>query len=225
MAPLNAAAVRERYLGLREAAGPSVTVVVATKYVSLDQLGVLAEAGVEVVGENRAQDLVAKHDRYGDAFRWHFIGHLQSNKVRRAASLFETVHSVDSLDLARRLALVGRESGRALRGLVQVDLAGEQTKFGIDEAGLMPALQALRGEPGLVLEGLMVLPPYLDEPEAVRPFFRRLRALGERAAAAGLLAGHELSMGMSHDFEAAVEEGATMVRVGSAIFGERPRAE
>ena len=106
---------------------------------------------------------------------------------------------------------------------MQVDLAGEQTKFGLDEAQLLAALEALRGEPGLRIEGLMVLPPYLDEPEAVRPFFRRLRELGERAAAAGL-AGRELSMGMSHDFEVAIEEGATMVRVGSAIFGERPHA-
>ena len=151
------------------------------------------------------------------------MGHLQSNKARKAAALFGVVQSVDSLDLAERLARIGAERTRPVRALVQVDLAGEETKFGLSEAELLPMLEALRGKEGLRVEGLMVLPPFLD-PEEVRPFFRRLRALAERAASAGLLEGRELSMGMSHDFEAAVEEGATIVRVGTAIFGERKAA-
>jgi pyridoxal phosphate enzyme (YggS family) len=152
------------------------------------------------------------------------VGHLQSNKARRAAALFEIIQSVDSPELAERLARIGVEQGRPVRALIQVDLAGEETKFGLAEAALLPALESLRGRDGLRLEGLMVLPPWVDDPDAARPFFRRLRALGARAAGEGLLAGRELSMGMSHDFEAAVEEGATIVRVGTAIFGERNAA-
>ena len=118
----------------------------------------------------------------------------------------------------------GAMTGRTVRGLVQVDLAGEQTKFGLSEKELMASLERLRGQPGLRLEGLMVLPPFLEDPAALRPFFRRLRELRDRALGEGLLAGGELSMGMSHDFETAIEEGATLVRVGTAIFGERVRA-
>jgi hypothetical protein len=152
------------------------------------------------------------------------VGHLQSNKARRAAGLFGVIQSVDSLEIAERLARSGAEAGRPVRALVQVDLAGEETKFGLPEAELLPALESLRGKDGLRVEGLMVLPPYLDDPEETRPYFRRLRSLRDRAHAAGLLEGGELSMGMSHDFEAAVEEGATIVRVGTAIFGERKAA-
>jgi hypothetical protein len=184
-------------------------------------------AGVRDFGENRVQEaepkVAATADLAASGLRWHLVGHLQSNKVRRAAALFGVVQSLDSLELAERLARVGVETSRPVRTLVQVDLAGEETKFGLPEAELLPTLEALRGNEGLRVEGLMVLPPFLD-PEEVRPFFRRLRALGERAAAAGLLEGRELSMGMSHDFEAAVEEGATIVRVGTAIFGERKAA-
>ena len=152
------------------------------------------------------------------------MGHLQSNKARRAAGLFGVIQSVDSLEIAERLARSGAEAGRPVRTLVQVDLAGEETKFGLPEAELLPALESLRGKDGLRVEGLMVLPPYLEDPEETRPYFRRLRSLRDRAQAAGLLEGRELSMGMSHDFEAAVEEGATIVRVGTAIFGERRAA-
>jgi pyridoxal phosphate enzyme (YggS family) len=184
-------------------------------------------AGVRDFGENRVQEaepkIAATIDLAASGLRWHLVGHLQSNKARRAAALFGVIQSVDSLELAERLARSGAEAGRPVRALVQVDLDGEETKFGLPEAGLLPALEALRGKDGLRVEGLMVLPPFLDA-EEVRPFFRRLRALGERAGAAGLLAGRELSMGMSHDFEAAVEEGATIVRVGTAIFGERKAA-
>jgi pyridoxal phosphate enzyme (YggS family) len=186
-------------------------------------------AGVRDFGENRVQEAEPKIASTRDlaaagAVRWHLVGPLQSNKTRRAAVLFDVVQSVDSVDVAQRLGRHALESGRTLRALVQVDLGGEETKFGLEEGRLLPALETLRDTPGLRLTGLMVLPPYLEDPNAVRPFFRRLRALAETAHAAGLLAGSELSMGMSHDFEAAVEEGATIVRVGTAIFGERERA-
>jgi pyridoxal phosphate enzyme (YggS family) len=222
------AAVRERIARAADRASrpaEAVRLVAISKTFPAEAVRAAFAAGVRDFGENRVQEAEPKIAELADlaGLRWHLVGHLQSNKARRAAPLFDTVHSVDSLELGRRLAKVGLETGRTLRGLVQVDLAGEETKFGLPEAQLLTSLEALRGEQGLSVEGLMVLPPYLDA-AAVRPFFRRLRELGERAAAAGLLAGRELSMGMSHDFEVAIEEGATMVRVGSAIFGERPHA-
>jgi PLP dependent protein len=224
------AAVRERIARAAERASRppgEVTLVAVSKTHPPDAVRAAFAAGVRDFGENRVQEaepkIAATIDLAASGLRWHLVGHLQSNKARRAAALFGVIQSVDSLELAERLARSGAEAGRPVRALVQVDLAGEETKFGLPEAGLLPALEALRGKDGLRVEGLMVLPPFLDA-EEVRPFFRRLRALGEHAAAAGLLAGRELSMGMSHDFEAAVEEGATIVRVGTAIFGERKAA-
>jgi PLP dependent protein len=194
---LNAAEVRGRYERLREQVGDGVTVVAATKYVSLDELGVLAEAGVEVVGENRAQDLAAKHAAYGDAFRWHFIGHLQSNKVKLVNEICELVHSLDSDSAARRLTVPA---------LLEVNLSGEDTKSGVapDEVGDWLARYP-------TIRGLMTMPPLADDPEVSRPWFRRLAAL---AAEHGL---PELSMGTSQDWRVAVEEGATLVRVGSSL--------
>ena len=194
---LIAAEVRERYERLREQVGDGVTVVAATKYVSLEELGVLAEAGVEVVGENRAQDLAAKHAAYGDAFRWHFIGHLQSNKVKLVNGICELVHSLDSDSAARRLTVPA---------LLEVNLSGEGTKSGVspEEVGAWVARYP-------TIRGLMTMPPLADDPEASRPWFRRLAAL---AAEHGL---RELSMGTSQDWQVAVEEGATLVRVGSTL--------
>ena len=179
-------------------AGPRVTVVAATKYVSPDDLGVLAEAGIEVVGENRAQDLEAKHERYGDGFRWHFIGHLQSRKAKTVNAICELCHSLDSESAARRLEIPA---------LVEVNLSGEPTKSGIDPRELERFL-------GLYSDtrGLMTMPPATDEPEASRPYFRRLRELAE---AYGLKA---LSMGTSQDWRVAVDEGATLIRVGSTLY-------
>jgi len=198
MAALSASGIRERYLRLREVAGPSVTVVAATKYVPLEELGVLLEAGVEVVGENRAQDLAAKYAVYGDAFRWHFIGHLQSNKAKVVNAICELVHSVDSESTARRLTVPA---------LLEVNLSGEDTKSGVapeDIADWLEQFPAIRG--------LMTMPPLAAEPEMSRPYFRRLATL---AAEHGLA---ELSMGTSQDWRVAVEEGATLVRVGSTLF-------
>jgi PLP dependent protein len=224
------AVVRERIARAAERASRptgEVTLVAVTKTHPEAAVRAAFAAGVRDFGENRVQEaepkVAATADLVPAGLRWHLVGHLQSNKARKAVELFGFVHSVDSLDLGRRLARIGAETARPVRALVQVDLAGEETKFGLPEAELLPALEALRGCEGLRIEGLMVLPPYLD-PEEVRPFFRRLRALRDRARAAGILAGRELSMGMSHDFEAAIEEGATIVRVGTAIFGERKAA-
>jgi PLP dependent protein len=190
--------IRERYEAIREEAGSGVTVVAATKYVSPDDLGVLAEAGVEVVGENRAQDLEAKHERYGDAFRWHFIGHLQSRKTRVVNACCELCHSLSSESAARRLEIPA---------LVEVNLSGEPTKSGVAPDELEQFLGVYPD-----VRGLMTMPPPAADPEASRPYFQRLRELAE---ANGL---KELSMGTSQDWRVAVDEGATLVRIGSALY-------
>ena len=190
--------VRAAYERIRAEVGPNVTVVAATKYVSLEDMAVLAEAGVGVVGENRAQDLERKHAVYGDAFRWHFIGHLQSNKAKVLNGICELVHSLGSESAAARLTVPA---------LVEVNLSGEDSKSGVPPEGLPDLL----GSYGAV-RGLMTMPPPAADPEASRPFFRRLREL---AAEYDL---PELSMGTSQDYRVAVEEGATLVRVGSVLY-------
>jgi PLP dependent protein len=193
--------VRERYERVCAQVGQGVTVVAATKYVDVPGMRVLAEAGLPVVGENRAQDLAAKHAEYGDAFRWHFIGHLQSRKAGAVNSTCELCHSLDSLSAARRLEIPA---------LVQVNLAGEETKSGVAPEALDDFLAGCPAE----VVGLSTMPPLAADPEASRPYFRRLRQLGE---ARGLSA---LSMGTTQDYLVAVEEGATIVRVGAVLFGE-----
>lgn len=175
-------------------------------------------AGLAVFGENKVQEAEAKIVDLGrDGIEWHLIGHLQSNKARRAVQLFDVIQSVDALELAERLERICGEEGRAsLPVFVQVDLAGEATKSGVAESDLEPLVNYLGRCNHLSLKGLMILPPYFDDPEATRPFFHRLREIRDQ-----LVPGGELSMGMSHDFEVAIEEGATIVRVGTAIFGER----
>jgi uncharacterized pyridoxal phosphate-containing UPF0001 family protein len=179
-----------------------VTVVAATKYVSLEDMAVLAEAGVEVVGENRAQDLERKHARYGGAFRWHFIGHLQSRKAKTVNATCELCHSLASESAATRLQVPA---------LVEVNLSGEATKSGIAPDELDALLAAYPD-----VRGLMTMPPETGDQESSRPYFRRLRELaGERGLA-------ELSMGTSQDWRVAVEEGATLIRIGSALWGDSP---
>lgn len=221
------AAVRERIARAAERASRppgDVTLVAVSKTFPAESVRDAFAAGVRHFGENRVQEATDKIEALSDlrpaGLRWHLIGHLQSNKARRAASLFDVIHSVDSADLAERVAGAAAASGRNLPVLVQVDLAGEETKSGVPPEGLPEALARMRALAGLRVSGLMVLPPLLDA-EDVRPYFRRLRALRDEMAEQGLLDGGDLSMGMSHDFEVAVEEGATMVRVGSAIFGAR----
>src|SRR5919202_422952 len=190
--------VRAAYARIRGEVGEGVTVVAATKYVSLADMAALAEAGVEVVGENGAQDLERKHAEYGDSFRWHFIGHLQSNKAKVVNRICELVHSLDSESAARRLAVPA---------LLEVNLSGEASKSGVaeDEIARFRALY-----PGI--RGLMTMPPTAERPEASRPYFRRL---AELAREHGL---EELSMGTSQDYAIAAEEGATLVRVGSVLY-------
>jgi PLP dependent protein len=190
--------VRRNLERIRGEIGPTVTLVAATKYVALADMAALAEAGVDVVGENRAQDLQAKHAQYGEAFRWHFIGHLQSRKAKAVNATCELVHSLASESAAKRLEVPA---------LVEVNLSGEPTKSGIapEELGAFLALYP-------DVRGLMTMPPLNDDPEASRPYFRRLRELAEEH---GL---RELSMGTSQDYRVAVEERATLVRVGSALY-------
>jgi len=202
--PLSPDEVRERYERIRAEVGPDVTVVAATKYVSAEDLGVLAEAGVGVVGENRAQDLEAKHALHGGAFHWHFIGHLQSRKAKTVSAICELVHSLDSESAAKKLELPA---------LVQVNVAGEESKSGVGPEELEAFVERCPVE----VRGLSTMPPLTGDPEESRPYFRRLRVLAEQL---GL---RELSMGTSQDYRVAAEEGATYVRVGSALYGTRSR--
>jgi uncharacterized pyridoxal phosphate-containing UPF0001 family protein len=188
--------IRRRFAEVQERVGDAVTIVAATKYVALPDMAALLDAGVTVVGENRAQDLEAKHAEYGDAFRWHFIGHLQSNKVKVVNRTCELVHSLDSDSAARRLEVPS---------LVQVNVAGEGSKSGVDPAEIAGYLR-------YDVRGLSAMPPAAATPEGSRPWFARLREL---AAEHGL---RELSMGTTQDYAVAAEEGATHVRVGSILF-------
>ncbi|MDQ2982757.1 MAG: YggS family pyridoxal phosphate enzyme [Actinomycetota bacterium] len=190
--------VRRNYERIKGELGPGVTVVAATKYVAVEDMAVLAEAGVEVVGENRAQDLEEKHAAYGDSFRWHFIGHLQSRKAKTVNRICELVHSLSSESSATRLEIPA---------LVEVNLSGEESKSGISEQELDGFLEL-----DVEVRGLMTMPPETGDPEASRPYFRRLRELAE---AHGL---RDLSMGTSQDYRVAAEEGATFVRIGSVLY-------
>jgi pyridoxal phosphate enzyme (YggS family) len=223
-------AIRER---MAEAAGRSgrdplsVTLVAVSKFHPVSAIEEAYACGQRHFGENRVQEAEEKKGRLGallqaaDPIRLELIGALQSNKARKAVAAVSRIQSIDSADLGARVGRIAAESGRVMPVLVQVDLAGEATKSGVPAADLPSTLESLREVRGISVEGLMVLPPLLD-PEQVRPYFKRLRELRDEARARGLLANGELSMGMSHDFEAAIEEGATIVRVGTAIFGERP---
>jgi len=200
--PLSAELVRSNLDRVRGEVGPDVRVLVATKYVSLEDMGTLAEAGVDLVGENRLQDLEAKHARLGDSFTWHFIGHLQSRKAPDVSRLVELVHSLDSSSAARRLTAPA---------LVEVNLSREDTKSGVRPEELDSFLAEAR-ELGVDVRGLMTMPPLAADLEGSRPFFRRLRELADER---GLSV---LSMGTSQDYRVAAEEGATVVRVGSRLF-------
>ena len=181
-------------------------------------------AGMTDFGENKVQEGLQKITETADTtIRWHVIGHLQSNKARKAAEAFHWIHAVDSVSLLTKIDEGAAAAGRRPRALVQVDLAGEATKFGASPDEVPGIFAAAAGLQAVDLVGLMLLPPAVDDPNDARPWFRRLVALRDQLAAAGVPAARlaELSMGMSHDFEVAIEEGATIVRVGSAIFGER----
>ena len=202
-----------------------VTLIAISKTHPAAAIKRLIDLGGADVGENRVQEADAKISEIGrDRVRWHLVGHLQANKARRAVNLFDVIHSLDSEELAQRLDRICVEEQReGLSVLIQVDLGHEETKSGIDESELTHLVESLGPLNRLNFAGLMTLPPFFDNPEQSRPFFRRLRELRDELAQRGVFGDRrgELSMGMTHDFEVAIEEGATMVRIGTAIFGER----
>lgn len=226
MISANLAEINRRIRAACQRAGrapKSVRLVAVTKTVEAARIEEALHAGVTDIGENRVQEAETKFVRLSAARR-HLIGHLQSNKVRRAVELFDWIHTIDDIKLAERLDRIAGELGRRPVVLVQVDLGKEATKSGTDEEELPEIIAFMARCAHLDCRGLMTIPPYLPEPEQVRPYFRRLRELLVEINA-GRVYPHpltELSMGMSHDFEVAIEEGATLVRVGTAIFGARP---
>lgn len=199
-----------------------VQLIAVTKTVPTDIIAQAYRAGLRAFGENRVQEAQPKIGKLPADIEWHFIGHLQSNKARAAAGLFDTIHSVDSVRLGQRLA-ARAAAGQAIRMLLQVNLTGKTSQSGFAPEEVGAAVAALAGEAGVALDGLMTIAPQVTDQEAVRPWFRRLAALHRDLAAAA--AGHpwrHLSMGMTEDYPVAIEEGATLVRVGRALFGERP---
>lgn len=225
------AAIRQRIAAAcarvgRDAA--EVTLVAVSKTVEPTRIRAAIAAGVEVLGENRVQEAQGKIAELSSEapVQWHLIGHLQSNKARRAVELFDAVHSVDSLKLAEKLAQAAAELGKRLPVFLEVNLGGEGSKAGIAPHEVLPLCAAINELAALELKGLMAVPPFLDDPAQVRPYFHRLRELRDEAVQAGVVGANfrELSMGMSNDFEVAIEEGATFVRVGTALFGARQYA-
>jgi len=202
---IEAAKVAANLERVREQVGPDIELLAATKYVPVEEMGALAEAGVTLVGENRQQDLAAKHERWGDAFEWDFIGNLQSRKVKQLLPVCRLIHSVATDSALEQLARHGRPDTEVL---VEVNVAGEQGKGGVDPADLGAFLERCPVRVG----GLMTMPPFSQDPEASRPHFARL---AELAAEHGLA---RLSMGTSQDWQVAVEEGATIVRLGTALY-------
>lgn len=228
----NIADIRRRIHAAAERSGrpaSSIKLIAVSKTFSADHVRAALAAGQLDFGENKVQEGLAKAAEIAadgsPQPRWHLIGHLQSNKAKKAAAVFSAIHSVDSVDLVRRIDAAGAAAGTAPDLLIQADLAGESTKFGANPSDIPAILQSALDCRAAKLRGLMLVPPWSDNPEDVRPWFRRLRELRDGLVAAGTPASSlaELSMGMSHDFEAAIEEGSTMVRVGTAIFGKRPK--
>ena len=223
----NLTAVRARIDAAARRAGRDpgeITLIAVSKTFGADHVRAAWAAGQQDFGENKVQEALQKISATSDIpVRWHLIGHLQSNKARKAAAPFAAIHSIDSVDLLQRIDSAAAEAGAAPDILVQVDLAGEESKFGAPADEARRVVDAALACQAVRLCGLMLLPPWSEEQEAARPWFVRLRELRDAWIAAGVPrdALRHLSMGMSHDFEAAIEEGATMVRVGTAIFGKR----
>ena len=223
----NLRAVRERIDAAARRAGRDpggVTLIAVSKTFDASAVRAAHAAGQVDFGENKVQEALQKMQDTADIpVRWHLIGHLQSNKARRAATPFACIHSIDSIDLLKRVDTAAAEAGARPEVLVQVDLAGEDTKFGASADDARRVMDAALEARALDLAGLMLLPPWNDDQEQTRPWFRRIRELRQQWLDEGVPARalRHLSMGMSHDFEAAIEEGSTMVRVGTAIFGKR----
>ena len=199
-----------------------VTLVAATKTVPPEWIQEAFNAGVRVFGENKVQEAAAKIPLAPSAIDWHFIGHLQTNKAKHAIQLFSTLHAVDSIPLIEKLAALSDESGLRPAMMLHVNLAGEASKSGLPSPTLFPAIESALASP-LPLTGLMTLPPFDPNPDNTRAYFSQLRELRDRAEREFGIRLPNLSMGMSHDFEAAIVEGATHIRVGSLLFGDRPK--
>jgi pyridoxal phosphate enzyme (YggS family) len=223
------AAIRDRMARAAERVGRSpsdVTLVAVSKTQPAESLREAYAAGIRDFGENRVQEAEGKIAALADlpGIRWHLIGHLQGNKARKAVELFATIHSLDTVDLARRLDRLGIEADRMIDTLVEVEMGDEDSKSGFGATDVVSALRSLTDLRGVKLSGLMAIPPPSGDPGGSRPFFQSLRRLRDEALSEGLLHAPHLSMGMSNDFEVAIEEGATLVRVGTALFGERKAA-
>jgi len=197
-----------------------VKLVTVSKTVDVERIREAIEGGASILGENYVQEAQKKIEVIGKAVSWHFIGHLQSNKVKVAVRLFDAVHCVDGMALAEELNRRAQQVERKIPVMIEVNLSGETTKFGAEEGNVFALARGILRLEHLSLEGLMTMPPYFDDPERNRPYFVQLRVLKERLAKEGIPL-KDLSMGMSNDFEVAIEEGATHVRVGTAIFGTR----
>ncbi|NLE21575.1 MAG: YggS family pyridoxal phosphate-dependent enzyme [Actinobacteria bacterium] len=212
--------VRSRIVEAARVAGrdpADVRVLVATKYVAAEHLGALRDAGIRLIGENRAQDLVAKHGLHGDAFDWHFIGHLQSRKTKLVLPLVSLIHSVSTLSVVQEIEARATNTTEVL---LEVNIGGEESKSGVPLDGVDDFLEAASGHRKVRFTGLMCMPPLSDDPEEARPFFVRARELAQRLSTmwSGTYTFDQLSMGTSADYEVAVQEGATIVRVGSVLF-------
>ena len=197
-----------------------IKLVAVSKTVEASRIQEAIETGVSILGENYVQEAQKKIEEIGRPVAWHFIGHLQTNKAKYAIRLFEMIHSLDSFPLAEELNRRAEQVGQVAKVMIEVNISGEATKFGTDEEKVFSIARGILNLRHLSLEGLMTMPPYFDSPEMSRPYYIKLRELKEKMIREGIPL-KELSMGMSNDFEIAIEEGATYVRVGTAIFGER----
>ena len=200
-----------------------IKLIVVTKTHSVEKIRKVVDAGHCLLGESRVQEAMTKIDQFGPEVRWHLVGHLQRNKAKHAIGLFDLVHSVDSLSLAREISKRSLSFGKVQKVLIQINVSGEESKFGVDPGNLKELLENIVHLPGIKVRGLMTIPPFFKETAKVRPFFAKLREIAEAAEGSYWpnTESIELSMGMSGDFDIAIEEGATLVRVGTAIMGHR----
>ncbi len=222
----NLARVRERIARAAEKAGRDpgeVTLVAVTKTVDLERIREAVEAGVRDLGENYAQEAREKMDRFGPEVRWHFIGHLQTNKVKKAIEIFDMIETVDSLDLAREIDKRAGAAGKAMPILIEINSGEEDQKAGVRPVDAEPLIRAAAALPHVKIEGLMTMGPFEGDPEDSRPYFRETKALFETIKTLGIpgVEMKRLSMGMTNSYKVAIEEGATMVRLGTLIFGPR----
>jgi len=217
--------VRERIEKAAQRAGrkpEEIILVAVTKTVEIPRILEAIEAGVTHLGENRVQEAHGKIKEIGARVTWHMIGHLQTNKARQAVELFQLIHSVDSLKLARELSRKAEARKRRVDVLIQINVAGEASKSGFPVGGIEENIREIGMLPGLAVKGLMTIPPLAEDPGQARPYFKKLREISEGLRNIPQVEMKFLSMGMTNDFEIAVEEGANMVRIGTAIFGSRP---